>query len=429
MNVLILTPDAVGSTLLQRLITIYMQFHDFDKPVINLHELTNGLEKYYSPEFGREIVSKSRVKNWSYYQSLEEVVQILSEVDHYKTSRLAQYHIKNRNDPINQQIPFYRYLDENFFVIACRRHNIFEHALSMTINSITKRLNVYSHQEKINAFLDMYLNPIDIDQKVLFQNLESYRQYLSWSQNHFNIGSYFDYDQHTDDIERYILNLPFFSNQHKKITWQEKFDISLNDWNLYHWIPSDIGRLSNDDIKSMQVLKQIDKQNTPLTLYQKFAPSDWPSVYQEDDLNNLPDQIKQKFHVILGQNTKKTELPLNLHTSGIREFLQNKKTGYINAQSAIDRMQQLDILVSPPPIKKQTLQDKMRMIKNQQQCIDTYNNWAENHSDIAESITFDKINTQVQQENQFWRNPQLPCVQGHDLPTIVRLEYQNGDNL
>jgi hypothetical protein len=121
MNVLILTPDAVGSTLLQRLITIYMQFHDFDKPVINLHELTNGLEKYYSPEFGREIVSKSRVKNWSYYQSLEEVVQILSEVDHYKTSRLAQYHIKNRNDPINQQIPFYRYLDENFFVIACRR--------------------------------------------------------------------------------------------------------------------------------------------------------------------------------------------------------------------------------------------------------------------------------------------------------------------
>ena len=82
MNVLILTPDAVGSTLLQRLITIYMQFHDFDRPVINLHELTNGLEKYYSPEFGREIVSKSRVKNWGYYQSLEDVVKILSDVDH-----------------------------------------------------------------------------------------------------------------------------------------------------------------------------------------------------------------------------------------------------------------------------------------------------------------------------------------------------------
>ena len=43
MNVLILTPDAVGSTLLQRTITIYMQFHEFDRPTINLHELTNGL--------------------------------------------------------------------------------------------------------------------------------------------------------------------------------------------------------------------------------------------------------------------------------------------------------------------------------------------------------------------------------------------------
>ena len=89
MNVLILTPDAVGSTLLQRLVTIYMQFHEFDRPVINLHELTNGLEKYFSPEFGCEIVSKKRVSNWGYYQTLEQVVEILSSVDHYKTSRLA----------------------------------------------------------------------------------------------------------------------------------------------------------------------------------------------------------------------------------------------------------------------------------------------------------------------------------------------------
>ena len=56
MNVLILTPDAVGSTLLQRLITIYMQFHPYDKPVINLHELTNGLVKYYNSNFQQELI-------------------------------------------------------------------------------------------------------------------------------------------------------------------------------------------------------------------------------------------------------------------------------------------------------------------------------------------------------------------------------------
>jgi plasmid replication initiation protein len=64
MNVLILTPDAVGSTLLQRMLTIYMQFHQLGRPVINLHELTNGLAKYYSPEFNQELVSKRAVKEW-----------------------------------------------------------------------------------------------------------------------------------------------------------------------------------------------------------------------------------------------------------------------------------------------------------------------------------------------------------------------------
>ena len=48
MNVLILTPDRVGSTLLQRVLTIYMLRKEFDRPVINLHELTNGLIKYYN---------------------------------------------------------------------------------------------------------------------------------------------------------------------------------------------------------------------------------------------------------------------------------------------------------------------------------------------------------------------------------------------
>ena len=56
MNVLILTPDAVGSTLLQRLITIYMQFHSYDRPVINLHELTNGLVKYHNEKFNQEVL-------------------------------------------------------------------------------------------------------------------------------------------------------------------------------------------------------------------------------------------------------------------------------------------------------------------------------------------------------------------------------------
>ena len=56
MNVLILTPDRTGSTLLQRVLTVYMQINNFDKPVINLHELINGLAKCYSNVSGKIIL-------------------------------------------------------------------------------------------------------------------------------------------------------------------------------------------------------------------------------------------------------------------------------------------------------------------------------------------------------------------------------------
>jgi hypothetical protein len=82
MNVLILTPDRVGSTLLQRLITVYMNAHEYDKPVINLHELTNGIDLYYSDVYNREVLGKPRNgKEWGYYQSLEEVVNNLSTLN------------------------------------------------------------------------------------------------------------------------------------------------------------------------------------------------------------------------------------------------------------------------------------------------------------------------------------------------------------
>ena len=43
MNVLILTPDRVGSTLLQRLITVYANINQTNNITVNLHELTNGI--------------------------------------------------------------------------------------------------------------------------------------------------------------------------------------------------------------------------------------------------------------------------------------------------------------------------------------------------------------------------------------------------
>jgi hypothetical protein len=397
-NVLILTPDAVGSTLLQRLITIYMQFHEFDRPVINLHELTMGLERYYSADFNREIVSKSRVTKWGYHQSLEQIVEMLDSVEHYKTARLAQYHVRNRRDPMEQQVPFYRYLDDNFFVIACRRHNVFEHAVSMTINNTTKKLNVYSHEEKIDTFLDMYVNPIHLDQIVLLGQLESYRQYLSWSHDHFNVASYFYLDQHLDDIEHYILNLPIFRNQVRRIGWQEKFNIDIRDWNRMHHISSDFGLLGDDALRSLRPLLAGDGQPTT-------------------DVTPQSALMPRKMHDLIAHDH-----------AALRRFVTENQCAYDRAQEAIDRMQQLDIIPSPPPIKKQTLSDKLRMISNFDECVDTFNSWARHHPEISPEITRDQIDTQLRHEDRFWRSYHHTTSPLCDPPTTARLGYQNDDD-
>jgi hypothetical protein len=424
--VLILTPDAVGSTLLQRLITIYMQFHDFDRPVINLHELTNGLEKYYSPEFNREIVSKRKVKNWGYYQSLEEIVELLSSVDHYKTSRLAQYHMNGRQDPKEKQIPFYQYLDDNFFIIACRRHNIFEHALSMSVNKITKKLNVYSHQEKIDAFVNIYKEPTVIDERVFVGQLEAYKEYLDWSDRHFNIGSYFYYDEHVENIERYILNLPMFDGQRQKITWKDKFDIDFNDWNRLHHIPSDLGSLPSSALDLLRLQEPVmDVFDGKIDFYQQMAPIEWPPVSNNQDLNDLPGHIKKEFSIMLRQQHI-SEVILKSNKD-LGNFVRQNFEKFQTASDTISRMQELDILVSPPPIKKQTLSDKIKTIKNFKRCLEIYNQWISDHPDLGKPLTDKELDDQQQKEQGFWRQFKT-STELFDQSTIEKLGYQNDDH-
>jgi len=432
-NVLILTPDAVGSTLLQRLVTIYMQFHDFDRPVINLHELTNGLEKYFSPDFNREIVSKRRVTDWGYYQSLEQIVQLLSSVDHYKTSRLAQYHIRNRQDPLDQQIPFYHYLDSNFFVIACRRHNVFEHALSMSLNTITKRLNVYSPQEKINAFIGLYIDKVEIDQRVFLQQLDAYQQYLDWSANHFNIGSYFYYDQHLTDIEKYILDLPIFCDQSRRVTWQEKFGLLFNDWNRLHHISSDLGRLSLETLRLLRNTPATSSQADQFLIYQKYALPQWPAIHTESDIDNLPGDVQERLKDLV-ENKSRDGGHISLAVQktldhSVRTFIRDHRKAFNDAYDAIEHMQQLDIIASPPPIKKQTLGEKVRMIKNLDRCLETFNEWVDNHPDVSSPVSQLDIEQQIAYEHEFWRyfTPQSGAVS--DRLSIEKLGYQNGDDL
>jgi len=366
MNVLILTPDRVGSTLLQRLITIYMAGHQYDKPVINLHELTNGLQYSYNTTYNRELLGKP-FNNWGYYQSLDEIINLLEKADHYKTARLAQYHIIQREDSLPNQIKFYNYLNENFFIISARRENLFEHGISWSISNHSKKLNVFSHEEKINVFYDIYKNGITVDQTVLINHLNRYKNYLKWVDNHFQVNSYFNYEKDLPNIEDYILNLDIFPNREKK-TWNDIFSIEWNDWNKCHKLISDLGSMEN--VNLLEYDKSISKELVVL------------------------DKLKSNLSIL------------------DQQYLVDNGKKYIDAYNGIQDLVKNGTLVTSVPIKLQTLAEKRKIIKNFDQCVETYNIWVEENN-LGQKYTDSELKLISNQEVNNWYK---------DVPKTLLLE-------
>jgi hypothetical protein len=390
-----------------------MQFHNFDRPVINLHELTNGLAKYYSPEFNRELVSKHALKSWGYHQSLQQVVEMLSSVDHYKTSRLAHYHLVRRGDSVAEQIPFYNYLNENFFVIACRRENVFEHAMSMTLNTVTKKLNVYDVYEKIDTFYDIYKSGINLDATVFERQLTAYKNYITWSEQYFNIGAYFHYEKDVPRLEQYILGLPVFSAQPNQITWDQNFGLSFNTWNQMHYIRSDPSALSLPPAQAKE--KLLLSVPDPVNDYQQHSRPEMPAVYSVADLAALPPDVVNTWTSDVIDRTG----IIHLLDSENQQKLVPYQSGYALARTTIDQMVKLGIIISGPPIKKQTLNDKHKMIKNFDDLVKVYNCWVDKNPGFGSTIDSQTIQTQISSESDFWYSiinskdsaPALPPIQ------------------
>jgi hypothetical protein len=377
MNVLILTPDRVGSTLLQRLITVYMVAHKFDRPVINLHELTNGIMKYYSPLFNQEVLGKpsqDQLKiTGGYYQSLSEITELLNSVDHYKTSRLAQYHIKNRQDSLADQIPFYNYLNENFFIISARRNNLLEHALSWCINTRSKKLNVYSHAEKIDTFDDIYRNKIGVPKEMLTKYLDRYLAYLQWTDSHFSVGSYFIYDRDLSNIEDYILSLPIFNNQYEKKTWNDIFQIEFKDWNLAHYLLSDLSGIS----------QQLESKKENLQL-------------------EYNDTKSEQFQL---QSIEKKYIPTSLSIND-QKFLKTYGTKYVGSIKEMQKLVEHKILHTPVPIKLQTMIEKKLLIKNFAETVDWYNEWVAVNG-VGTIYAMEELDHNMQDEINKWHSTDL----------------------
>ena len=365
MNVLILTPDAVGSTLLQRALTVQMLLNDFDKPVINLHELSNGIYSYYNYELQCMVLGKTigpPVTGYlkGYNQTLPEVVELLKSVDHYKTSRLAHYHLVRRNDSAVDQDYFYQYLNDNFFIISAKRRNIFEFALSWSLRRYHKKYNVYEVDEKVHAFYEMYKDPVTLDVESFISNLNAYKDYLDWTKK-FEIGSNFYYEDHVPQLEKYILSLPIFSGKNKK-TWKDTFNISFNEYNRCHKSSSDIGALA-----------LASQENIKLLTYHKLK-----------NTSTLSEIIEQ-----------------NLPTDQ-RNFLEEHKNNYTKVSNHINHIVKLGMMVSGIPIKKHTFAEKKHVIKNFYELLDIFNAWILNYPNLGEPIDDGKISLSLIKEDSNW---------------------------
>jgi len=212
MHYLILTPDGVGSTILQRLLTLSL--HLQNKKVINTHELTNGLE----------IKKKLVTKNFSigYKQSLKEIESLL-EKNHKQTrlvSRLAKYHIDSRQDNTIDQYKFYSFLN-NFYKtkIMCVRKNIFEYAMSWSIRKKSGVLNISNKKDK-----EKVLQVKNVNEEYFLKKCIDYVNYVKWIEKNFKNVHVVSYEDILTASDKVIARL---TNQTK--TFENYFGVTCNN--------------------------------------------------------------------------------------------------------------------------------------------------------------------------------------------------------
>lgn len=349
MNVLILTPDRVGSTLLQRLVTVYANINENYNPLtINLHELTNGIMSYHNTKFNQTVLGKKQSMEgrpqagWGYFQSLETIVDLLENCKHDVTARLAHYHIKNRNDSLNDQLSFYQYLNDNFHIISCRRKNLFEHAMSWAIAGESKNLNVYSVEQKYEIFKNIHENKIHVQNDVMEKYLLQYHEYLDWVDRHFNVNSYFEYERDLPEIEKFILNLNVFKDKKNLLTWQDRFNIDWHDWNRVHYLLSLIPfnhefsdeeksfiKLNIDDYTQCRIFIQ-DLQDDGIVM--SGIPIKLHTLKEKADLITNIDQCLLNYNKWIGIN--QPSYAISYHPETLTQAAQLEHTNWTSAVSA-----------------------------------------------------------------------------------------------
>lgn len=228
---LILTPDGVGSTFLQRTLTAVYRL--CNTPVKNIHELQTDMQWYdtggVKDELGQQKLSKIQ-------ETLEKNTDDLIAVTASRDNRLH---------PKKDQEIFSKFCN-NYFTskIACFRKNVFEYALSWSIRQQTGITNAYSIEDKKKV-----QEPKQVDINFFKTKCQHYIEYLFWLDEYYTDYKKVWYEDIIEDADAVLDSL----TEHKGV-FQKNFDITLNDFIKYEYDilqnyidGNDIKKLASDE--------------------------------------------------------------------------------------------------------------------------------------------------------------------------------------
>ncbi len=219
---LILTPDGVGSTYLQRALTVYL--HSAGLDYWNTHELLNGLG----------LSEGNLYKDFSlgYSQTIPEICGLLESTSNSLVSRIAQYHITSRleNKKENYQ-QLYDVCNKKFDKIFYCTRDPFEYALSWSIRRNTKTLNVYSVKERISVHGEDIKQTLDL--RYFNGKLKQYSNYEYWAEDNFNITRAVNYDDNHRDVDSMMKELTGLDHN-----VESRLGISLQEYSTIRYMTS-----------------------------------------------------------------------------------------------------------------------------------------------------------------------------------------------
>lgn len=252
MSYLILTPDGVGSTILQRVLSIALYLEKV--AVQNTHELTNGLvlennivKKEFSIEYG---------------QSLDDITNILqkSSPNVKLVSRIAKYHIDNRGDDLNKQKKFYSFLNKFYDKkIMCLRKNVFEYAMSWSIRKKSQIQNVYEKADR-----DKVQQVKQVDEEFFVRKCKEYVNYIEWVENNFPNVLKIYYEDLITDADKILEKITLYKN-----TFTKKFSIDLSSilkieykYTKPFFLQKNIDKINKDEIQILVNYRDLCKELT-----------------------------------------------------------------------------------------------------------------------------------------------------------------------